>query len=111
MEETDYWLHLERRVCRGLRETADEAFCHLWCDGIVPESYRLDAHEPYIAGHAWICNGPRQDKWAFTLLLPRTAVSRDNIEWVSLLPPENARHWLSLDKQGKHIDIDPAART
>ena len=32
---------------------------------------------PRITGTAWICNGPRQAEWKFTLFLPGPIGSRD----------------------------------
>jgi hypothetical protein len=82
----------------------------LWCDGFIPEQYLLDDATPRITGRAWIGNGPRQqDKWEFALLLPHPVGSRDEVDWATLLPPENVTRWLSLDQRGKRIQIEPTA--
>ncbi len=108
MDEADYWARLEYRVCREFARMGQH-LRSLWCDGFIPEQYFLDDAIPRITGRAWICNGPKQDEWGFTLLLPHPVGSRDEIDWVLLLPPENATRWLSLDQRGKHIQIEPSA--
>ncbi|HBI41439.1 MAG TPA: hypothetical protein DDY78_01100 [Planctomycetales bacterium] len=109
MNEADFWARLEYRVCREFAGMPETHLRHLWCDGFIPEQYLLGDQAPRISGRAWICNGRRQAEWEFTLLLPRPVNSRDEIEWSSLLPPENMTRWLSLDQAGKRIDIEPAA--
>ena len=69
----------------------------------------LDDATPRIVGQAWICNGPRQDEWEFTLFLPHAVGSRDEMDWASLLPAENLTKWLVLDQSGKRIQIEPLA--
>jgi hypothetical protein len=107
--ETDYWLRLEYRICREFAGMPDRYLQHLWCDGLTPEQHLLDDSMPRITGQAWICNGPTQDKWTFTLLLPHPVSSREEIDWASLLPPENVTRWLTLDRHGNCIQIDPSA--
>jgi hypothetical protein len=82
---------------------------YLWCDGFIPEQYLLDDSTPRITGRAWIYNGPKQDQWGFTLFLPHPIGSRDELEWASLLPPENVTRWLALDQRSKRIQIEPSA--
>jgi hypothetical protein len=97
--EADYWASLEYRVCREFAGMPEDHLSSLWCDGVIPSKYLLHEATPRITGTAWICNGPRQDEWEFTLLLPHAVGSRDEIAWATLLPPENVTRWLGLDHQ------------
>jgi hypothetical protein len=82
----------------------------VWCDGFVPEKYDLDGPEPQIEGSAWICKGQQwQDKWSFALSLPRPVKSQSDVDWESLLPPEDMVRWLYLDWSNKRVRIEPAA--
>ena len=109
MTESEYWVHLEFRLCREFAGLPDRRHQHFWCDGFVPSQYLVDGHVAKITGTVWICNGPQQSEWQFVLLLPRTYPSREDIEWASLLPPENTTRWMSFDENTREIEIDPAA--
>ncbi len=109
MDEADYWVNLEYRVCREFAGMSENHLRYLWCDGFIPEQYLLDDPTPRITGRVWICNGPRQVEWEFTLFLPHSVGPRDQIAWASLLPTENATRWLALDQRGKRIQIEPSA--
>jgi hypothetical protein len=109
VDEGDFWLSLEYRVCREFAGLNDRFLRHLWCDGFLPKRYLLDHSEPRITGWAWICNGAAQHQWQFTLFLPHPVRSSDEVDWASLLPPENVTRWLALDAPGKRIQIEPSA--
>ncbi len=109
MDEADYWVSLEFRVCREFAGMPENRVRFLWCDGFIPERYFLDGPSPRITGRAWIGNGPRQDEWIFTLFLNQTFGSPREIEWQRLLPPENVTRWLAVDLPGKRIQVEPAA--
>lgn len=109
VNEADYWMSLEYRVCREFAGMPDNHLRYLWCDGFIAERYLIDEPAPRITGRAWICNGPRQDEWEFTLLLPHPVVSRDKVEWESLLPPDDLTQWLAVDEHGKRIQIEPSS--
>jgi hypothetical protein len=102
-------MNLEYRVCREFSGMQNLDLRHLWCDGFSPERYLLDAPQPRITGRAWICYGPRQEQWKFTLFLGHKVGSRDEVDWGSLLPAENVTRWLALDRHGKRIAIEPSA--
>jgi hypothetical protein len=108
VEEANYWASLEYRVCREFAGMPERCLRYLWCDGFIPGEYLLDNPRPRITGRVWICNGPRQAEWAFTLLLPQPCRSREAIDWASLLPPEDMTRWLSLDEAGRQMAIEPA---
>lgn len=107
MIERDYWVGLEFRVCRELAGMPEHNFRFLWCDGFVPTRYLLEAPSPRIEGRAWICNGPRQDEWDFTLILSQPADSSSEIDWASLLPPDDVTEWMDIDLVRKHIEMNP----
>ncbi len=109
MDEADYWVSLEYRVCREFAGMPERRLQFMWCDGFIPCEYILDGPPPRIVGRAWICYGQRQAEWKFTLLLPRPFGSREQIDWASLFPPENMTRWLALDEAGRRIEIEPAA--
>ena len=108
MGEADYWGSLEYRLCREFAGMPERRLQYLWCDGFIPDQYLLDDPHPRITGKAWICNGPQQAEWDFDLLLPRPVGSREEIDWASLLPPENATRWMAFDEGRRYIEIEPA---
>lgn len=107
MTEVDYWPRLEFRVCRELAGMEDKALRSLWCDGFIPEDYVFDDAAPRIAGRAWICRGPQQDPWEFTLLLDQAVRAREDVHWEALLPPDEVTGWLDVDLLGRRIRIGP----
>ncbi len=71
--------------------------------------YALDDNLPRITGRCWICQGGRpQSQWKFALLLPQRFASRDEIDWASLLPPDNMTRWMAFDGDRQYIEIEPA---
>src|SRR5688572_8097977 len=109
MDEAEYWGRLEYRICREFAAMQNWDLRHYWCDGLIPEHYRLGASEPRITGQAWIGFGQQQEEWEFTLILPGPVGSQEEIDWPSLLPAENVTRWLAFDPSGKCIQIEPAA--
>jgi hypothetical protein len=108
MSEADFWVSLEYRLCSEFAGMPERRLQHLWCDGFIPSQYQLNDSRPRITGKAWICNGPLQDEWDFALLLPGPAQSPEEIDWASLLPPENVTRWMALDEGRRYIEIEPA---
>jgi hypothetical protein len=108
-DEGDYWVNLEFRICRELREMPDNRLRFLWCDGLIPNEYVLNVRSPSIMGRAWICNGRNQDQWQFRLFLNHPVPSLAAINWQSLFPPENVTRWLALNATAKQIQIVPLA--
>lgn|SRR5262249_24539150 len=110
MNEADYWINLEYRVCSEFEGMPENYLRYLWCDGFIAEQYLLDDPIPRITGRAWICNGSRrQDEWEFTLVLPHPIASRDEVKWELLLPSESVTQWLTVDQRSKRIQIEPSA--
>jgi hypothetical protein len=109
MTESDFWPHLEFRLSRELAGMPDNHLRFLRCDGFIQEQYLLDDPSPRITGHVWIGNGKSQEQWSFSLFLNRPYGSRSEIEWQTLLPPENTTRWLAVDPQHKRLQIEPSA--
>jgi len=105
--EGKYWVDLEYRICAEFAGMPERRLQYTWCDGLLPSQYLIDEHEPRIIGKAWICNGPIQYEWDFTLFLRRRFKSRDEIDWPSLLPTCDKTRWLALDERRRYIEIEP----
>ncbi len=108
MDENDFWLSLEFRLCREFQGLCEGRYRNFWCDGFIPSDYMLDHPSPRITGRCWIGNGQWQNEWEFALLLPATFVSRATIDWPALLPPENVTRWMVFDEGRRYIEIEPA---
>ena len=107
MNEAHFWGSLEFRLCREFTAMPERRYHHYWCDGLTPAEYILDGLSPRIMGKCWICNGPQQFEWDFTLLLPGPVSSRNAIDWAALLPDENVTRWMSFNETRRYIEIEP----
>lgn len=108
MDEVDYWLRLEYRLCREFAGFDDVRLRHYWCDGLVAETFDLAATQPNVRGRAW-CGQTGQENWTFTLLLGRAVASRQDIGWSALLPGDDMTGWFSPDPRGRTMRIDPGS--
>jgi hypothetical protein len=108
MNEADFWVHLEYRVCSEFAGMPEKRLQQFWCDGFIPGEYVLNGPSPRINGQCWICDGPKQAAWEFALLLPKPIRSREDIDWGTLLPSENVTHWMVCDERRQYIEIEPA---
>ena len=108
MNANEFWERLEFRVCREFDGLSGDEFRGYWCDGFIPSQYLLDDPRPRITGKAWICRGSAQAEWDFSVLLLQAVRSCDDIDWASLLPPENMTRWMALDMDRQYIEIEPA---
>lgn len=110
MNESDYWVRLEYRVCDeldGLRHTVARPY---WCDGFIPSQHILNGYPPRIRGRVWMGVGPRgMEEWTFTLLLDRQYDSGEEIDWHALLPPLGVTKWLTVDPSVKQLTVEPSA--
>jgi hypothetical protein len=104
--EKDFWIALEYRICREFTGFEDRILRNLWCDGLIPEEYDLQADGPRIRGTAR-CGPSGQDLWEFTLLIGSGATAPANIDWSSLLPPDDVTGWLSPHLREERLVIDP----
>jgi hypothetical protein len=109
MDEGEFWIRLEYRVCREMDGIPEYRRVHIWCDGFIPEEYALDRTPAYIAGLVWIGLGDLQEKWRFKLTSPLSFTSRDSVLWSELLPAEDLTKWLAAYPQEKRLDIQLAA--
>ena len=97
MDESDFWAHLEYRVCHEIEGLKQPSLRRYWCDGFIPDQYEINEPSPHISGYVWMGVGPRhQEEWEFDLLLPGPVESRVNIVWSTLLPPPNVTRWLTI---------------
>lgn len=88
----------------GREELADA-----WCDGIEPDTYELDADQPYIAGEFWM---DAVGGWRFKLdltNLPRVS-SPEEIDWEAIYPVRGKTGWLSVDTEARFISMDLSVR-
>ena len=114
MDEDDFWLALEFRVCGemdGIEEFRREG---MWCDGFSPWFYALDRVPGEITGRVWIGFGSRtQEEWEFKLILHSAYASPKAIPWENLLPPDDVTEWLVVERAKKRrrlvIDLAVAA--
>jgi len=109
MDERTFWVALEFRICREFSGMPERHRRYWWCDGFEPIEYHLDSLEPTIAGQTWICNGPKQEIWRFTLYLDKPYPSRQEVNWAELLPPNDVTCWIAIDEAAKKIQIEPTA--
>lgn len=108
MDEKTFWWALELRVARELSGLRKRHLGALWCDGISPGIYLLAHQPPRIEGAAWI-GYDETVPWHFTLLLPGPVRSLEEIDWSSLVPPDDGACWLGLDESRRVLHVEPAA--
>lgn len=106
MDEDDFWVRLEYRICAEFRGFDDRELRNNWCDGLDAEEYDLRPPRPVVRGRAW-CGPSGQELWRFTLLLGPGALSRERIDWSALLPGDQLTGWLSPDPRQRSMVIDP----
>ena len=106
MNENEYWISLEYRVCHEFAGMPEIHLRNLWCDGFIPDQYSLEGASPCVTGRVWICNGPKQEQWQFTLFMNHLVTSELHVDWSSLLPPRNKTNWLLVDLTHRSIRID-----
>ena len=99
---------MEFRVCRELDGIPACQKLGLWCDGFIPQTYKVTRRKPHVHGTVWIGIGPLdQEEWEFTLLLGQACDCPEQIPWAELLPPENRTKWLTVDLEKKQLVIEP----
>ena len=106
MEEREFWVHLEYRICAESAGFADRRLRGFWCDGLIPEEYDLAGTESRISGVAFYGQSG-QERWRFTLVVGQEAASPRQIDWSALLPSDRLTGWLTPDPQNKTLRIDP----
>jgi hypothetical protein len=110
MNESRFWGCLEMRVSREFAGLASAELRHSWCDGFIPEVFKIKPSGTGVVGTIWIGLGERhQERWNFSLLVSRGQVAREDVDWAGLLPPENMTGWLSAYVKHKFLKINPFA--
>lgn len=110
MGDKDFWLYLEYRVCREIHGLRRTDFGGLWCDGFLPDPLQLTDTAAIVSGRVWMGWGStKQELWKFSLLLPRSIRTEEDIDWATLLPADDLTGWLSLDKSRRFMKINPIA--
>ena len=94
MDEPEFWIDLEYRICAEFAGFADRQLRSCWCDGLIPEEYDLAGTEPRISGVAF-CGPSGQERWRFTLVVGKEAASPRQVDWSALLPSDRLTGWLA----------------
>jgi hypothetical protein len=109
--EADFFSRLEFRLCGEFAAVPPPEAPGLWCDGLIPKRWDLDADPLTISGEAWVGGLPGhdptryQEKWRFVLKLYEQAGLPESIAWDSLLPGEDVRGWVVADVSGRRLVI------
>lgn len=117
MTESDYFGHLEYRICGELSGMRRKDLRRLWCDGVVATGFEVIDGRAQIVGWAFMfydCS-PRErirkeqitGYWDFVLLIGSESRDCASVEWDKLLPAPDVTGWLSLDFDSKKMIIDP----
>jgi hypothetical protein len=110
--ETEYFGHLEMRVSRELEGMRQPELRSCWCDGFLPEKFVVTRSGSHVAGQVWMDPGKGkgvQSLWNFVLLLGPRPMERDKVQWVELLPADDATGWLFLDFDRRFMKIKLSA--
>src|ERR1700727_1300551 len=95
LEERDFWVRLEYRVCAEFQDLADSSLHYFWCDGLIAEQYDQQDGELQVRGTAWIGHGDRQERWRFVLQAGQPPADSGGADWAALLPDDNLSGWLA----------------
>jgi hypothetical protein len=131
VSESEYFIHLEFRLCGELSGMRDEELRRHWCDGFVPWAFKVVDDIGRINGQVYPAHDcpahkrvkPRRGRkswdtksrnhqsgwWDFVLLLGSGIRDRNQVNWDKLLPGADVTGWLSLDFENKIVTIDPLA--
>jgi hypothetical protein len=98
VDEEDFWVRLEYRICAEFRGFGDRELRKNWCDGMDAEEYELRPPRPDIYGRSW-CDPDGQEPCGFTLLIGQEVRSHEEIDWSVLLPADRLTGRLSPNPQ------------
>jgi hypothetical protein len=129
--ESDYFIHLEFRLCGELSGMRDKEIRRHWCDGFLSWAFEVvddigritgkvylvydcSAHDrvkPHRGRKSWGKKSSNYESgwWDFVLLLGSGIRDRNQVNWDKLLPGADVTGWLSLDFENKIVTIDPLA--
>jgi hypothetical protein len=107
VDESEFLVHLEYRICGELRSRGPLELRGLWCDGLELHGQEEFMGRVAVFGTAYMMDGPKvlsgDGRWTFRLMLPQ-GVARDSVSnWRTFLPPEEARGWLETDLQSQTL--------
>lgn len=108
MTESEFFQHIEFRLCRDLADARLPEAPGLWCDGLIPEAWGSGTRALLVSGRAWFGGLPghgssHQEEWTFVLEIHCDAESPESIPWAELLPDEILRNWFSVDVQRRRL--------
>jgi hypothetical protein len=110
MDEGEFWVRLEYRVCDEFVGMRTREMRRFWCDGFIPVQYLLEDISPRILGRVWMGIGPRdQVECEFILHLSPPVRSRADVDWAGLLPPAGVTKWITFDIDRKLLVMEPSA--
>src|SRR5437773_10771608 len=109
MTEAEFWVYLEYRVSRELRERTDNQLRFLWGDGFVPDD--VQANDGSVVGFAFISedDGRTFERYRFRLKLNSGVREPHGINWSAVLPEGLSRGWLLVDRDRKLVEIQSKA--
>jgi hypothetical protein len=106
VDEAEFWLRLEYRLCREFTGLADKKLRGIWCDGFLPEAFEIGAEGACVAGRVWVGRGGRdQEQWRFFLLTGDRVICREKIQWAELLPPDDVTGGLFIDEAARELRL------
>jgi hypothetical protein len=120
MDEDEFWLGLEYRVCAELAGMTDSRFRSLWCDGFLSLGIvNHDREGAWVEGTAWIMGGaaysaPRRRRgggegpYRFRLRVGEPGARMPTADWSILLPADGMTGWLFIDPANRYLQINPA---
>lgn len=109
MDEAQFWVSLEYRVCREMEGLEDCRRLGLWCDGFSPYDWLRGGTHRSLRGGVWIGEGPRnQELWSFELFVPNGFEEIGEIDWRDLLPADDVTGWLAVDADERRLEIWPS---
>jgi hypothetical protein len=105
MSEDEFWELLRFRIMSGVRGSPVDLPGY-W-DWFEPKKYVLDGSSPHVVGRVGFVSG--RDGWSrpFVLFLRNAVGALSDINWATLLPPDDTTGWLLIDEA--RIEINPAA--
>lgn len=105
MNEREFWQELQFL----LNSQAAPPMPGWYCDWLEPKKYILGGRSPRIRGRVGFVNGRHARNWEFVLVLNQSAEQLTEIDWDSMLPPDDATDWFHVDEFRQSLELDPAA--
>jgi hypothetical protein len=106
MSEDEFWTLLRFRKMSGVPGSTEKL--PGYCDWFEPKRYFLDGLAPRITGRMGFFSSNAVDHLDFTLFLRHAVRALEEIEWATLIPPDECGGWLLYDKDFGRIEINPS---